>query len=119
MSYQKTLTFQTREKESKQIMEENPNKVPVICLKDPKSNLIEIKKTKYLLDKAFTISQFISLIKQKLKLNSNEALFLVAKRNNKYYALTGDIQMTQVYDEYKEKDGFLYIVYTSKEIWGN
>ncbi len=119
MSYHKTLSFYTREKESKNIIEQNPNKVPIICLKDPKSNLTETKKTKYLLDKNFTISQFTALIKTKLKLNSNEALFLVAKKGNKSNALAGDVPMSQVYEEFKEKDGFLYIFYTSKEIWGN
>ena len=119
MSYHKTITFQARENESKRIMEQNPNKVPIICLKAPNCNLVEIQKTKYLLDKNFTISQFTSLIKQKLKLNSTEALFLVAKKGKKYNALAGDIPMSQAYDDFKEKDGFLYILYTSKEIWGN
>ena len=119
MNYNKTLTFETRENESRKIIEQNPNKVPIICLKDPNSHLIEMKKTRYLLDKSFTISQFTSLIKQKLKLNSNEALFLIAKKRNKNYSLAGDIPMSQAYDEFKEKDGFLYILYTSKEIWGN
>ena len=119
MSYRKTLTYEARENESRKIIEQNPNKVPIICEKEPNCNLQEMQKTKYLIDKNFTISQFTSLIKQKLKLNSNDALFLVAKKGNKTYALSGNNPMSQVYVQYKDSDGFLYIFYTSKEIWGH
>ena len=42
--------------------------------------------------------------------------FLLA---NGKYSLTGDTNLIEVYDKYKDKDdGFLYIAYASQVTWG-
>ena len=119
MNFKERFKKELREKESKLIIEKNPNKVPVICEKDPNSKITELKKTKYLINKKLTIAQFISLLKIKLELESKDALFLLVKCKKNYNSLTGNETFDQVYEKYKDSDGFLYTLYTSKEIWGN
>ena len=94
----------------------NPGKIPVILEKDETSKLPDIKKTRYILEENFTVAEFITLIRNILKLNEGEALYLLAKGKHN---LTGDQTIGDIYKLYKDKgDGFLYIVYSSVVIFG-
>ena len=94
----------------------NPGKIPVILERDETSKLSEIKKTRYLFEKDYTISEFLLLIRNSLKLNEGEALFLSTKGK---YNLTGEKTMGEIYKLYKDKgDGFLYILYSSVLVYG-
>ena len=105
-----------RLKESLDIMEKNPNSVPVICEKSPNSKIKEMAKSKLLLKKNLTLEQFITILKKRLSLDSTEALFLLVKGKN---ALVGNDTFAQIYEKYKSEDGFLYIYYSSEEVWGS
>ena len=118
-NYKKEFPKKERIHNSSKLIEQNKGQVPVICEKDPNSKIEELKKTKYLINKKLTIAQFISLLKIKLELESKDALFLLVKYRNNYNSLTGNETFDQVYEKYKDSDGFLYTLYTSKEIWGN
>ena len=95
-----------------------PDKIPVIVEKDPRSKILnDIDKTKYLIPCIITASQFIFMIRKRLQLNESEALFLIAKEK---YTISGETNMNDVYQKYSDKeDGYLYITYSSKEIWGH
>ena len=116
MSFKKTFTLIMRTKESEDIREKNPNSIPVICEKAPHSKIKEIEKTKFLIKKNFTLSQFISIIRKKLNLNDTDALFLLVKGK---YTLVENETFDQIYNKYKDEDGFLYIYYASEEVWGH
>ena len=110
---------QKRKSECEQIKQQYPDKIPVICEKDPKcKDLDEIEKTKFLVSNQFTVTQFNLLVRKRVgALDETCSLFLLA---NAQFNLTGDLIMSEVYEKYKNKeDGFLYIVYTSKEFFGN
>ena len=97
------------------IKQQFPDKIPIICEKDPKSLINDIDKTKYLVPNDLTVSQFSFMIRKRLELKENEAFFLLA---NGKYSLTGDTNLIEVYDKYKDKDdGFLYIAYASQVTW--
>ena len=115
MSYRKTFTKVMRKKESEDIKDKNPNSIPVICEKAPKSKIKEIDKTKFLIKKTLTLQQFISILKKKLDLTSNDAIFLLVKEK---YALAENETFEKIYDKYKDEDGFLYIYYASEQVWG-
>ena len=108
-----------RKNECKQIREEYPDKIPIICEKDPKcKDLAEIEKTKFLVSNQFNVTQFNLLVRKRAgAIDETSSLFLLA---NGKYNLTGDAILSEVYEKYKNPDdGFLYIVYTSKEFFGS
>ena len=74
-------------------------------------------KTKYLIPRDFTVSQFSLLIRTKIQLNSEEALFLLAKEK---YSIVGETRLGDIYERYSNKDdGFLYIVYAEELFKGS
>ena len=114
--YKEKKTFEQRYGEFQRISRKHPDKIPIICEKEEKSKLKIIEKTKYLIEKTINLPQFSSIIRQKLELGENDALFFLV---NGKISISGTISMADIYNNYKEKDGFLYIAYASQETWGN
>ena len=52
-----------------------PDKIPIICEKDPNSKLADIDKTKYLVPNDLTASQFSFMIRKRIQLKQEEAFF--------------------------------------------
>ena len=96
-----------------------PDKIPIICEKDPRSKFADIDKTKFLIPKDLFVAQFILLIRKRIEINSKEAFFLLT---DKGIVISKEINTTlgEIYEKYaNENDGFLYLVYAGEEIWGD
>ena len=105
-----------RKQMSEKIIKQYPDKIPIICEKDPKSKMKKIEKTKYLINKNFTVSQFSLLLRNKIELNQEESLFLLVDGK---ISLVGESRLGDIYEKYANKeDGFLYIVYVGNEYMG-
>ena len=104
-----------RKELSESLIKENPGKIPVIFEKEETSKLEDIKKTRYLLDDNFTVGDFLKMVRKHMKLNEGEALYLSVKAK---YNLTSEKVLGDIYELYKDNDGFLYIMYSSQVIMG-
>ena len=100
--------------ESTKIIEKYPDKIPVIVEKYSKSSIKNIDKNKYLVSGDMTMSQFIYIIRKRIKLKSSEALFFFV--NN--ILCNNSQSMIEIYNLYKDKDGFLYIEYSAENTFG-
>ena len=114
--YKQIKTFDQRKLISQNILEKYPDKVPIILEKDPTNKIQEFKKTKFLSERKYTVSEFTQKIRSEMKLPEEEALFLSVKGK---YSISGQKIMENIYNTYKDEDGFLYIMYTSELIYGN
>lgn len=113
--YKKKNTLESRKKESENILKKYPNRIPVIVEKSSKCRDInDIDKTKFLVPDDLTIGQFIFVIRKRLKLTPEKALFLFI--NNKL--VPTHALMSQVYNDEKDEDNFLYIYYSSENTFG-
>ena len=114
--FKKELSLDKRKEQSQILLIKDPTRIPVILEKDPNCKLQEIKKTKFLIKKDFTLNHFSRMITAIYPISDVEALFFTAKGK---YALSGDKTMGQIYNEFKDKeDGFLYIAYTTEVVFG-
>jgi hypothetical protein len=105
-----------RKKEAKKAREKFPNSVPIVFEKDPKSKIESFPKSRYLIDKNLTINQFQVLLREKLKLEPTSAFFLLV---NGKILIQGETTLQNVYEKYQDKDdNFLYILYSTEQIWG-
>ena len=107
-------TFQERINESTKIKSKYPDRVPVICEKNPGSGLEILDKRKYLVPNDITSTQFLFIIRKRLKLSSEKGIFLFVIN----MLATSTHTMIELYNEYKDDDGFLYMNYTEENVFG-
>ena len=84
-----------RRKECDKIRNQFPDKIPIICEKDPKSNIKDIDKTKYLVPADLTVANFSSMIRKRIEIPEEAAFYLLANGKS---SLTGDKLLSEVYD---------------------
>ena len=111
--YENEFTF--RKEESERVLRKYPDRVPIICEQYSKSkNIAKIDKNKYLVPKDITVAQFIYIIRSRLKLPAEQALYLIIEGT----IPSSTELVSSVYEIYKDKDGFLYIEYTNENTFG-
>lgn len=105
-----------RTSESHRIMSKYPDRVPFICQRSQKSfqDTPYIDKTKYLLPKDLTMGQFLYVIRKRLKLPSEKALFIFV---DNYIPSTSQMAI-DIYNRHKDPDGFLYLYYSCENTFG-
>jgi len=104
-------------KESTRLLQLYPDRVPIICHDINEKDLMKIKKYKYLAPDTLSFSQFQYVVRREMKLKPEQAIFFFI--NKKYIASSSDI-IGQLYDKYKDPThGFLYIVYSYENTFGN
>ncbi|CAO3697742.1 unnamed protein product [Rhizopus microsporus] len=69
-------TFEKRKAEADRIRQKYPDRIPVICEKVEKSDIPTIDKKKYLVPADLTVGQFVYVIRKRIKLSSEKAIFM-------------------------------------------
>jgi GABA(A) receptor-associated protein len=83
------------------------NLLQVICEKVEKSDIATIDKKKYLVPADLTVGQFVYVIRKRIKLSPEKAIFIFV---DEVLPPTAAL-MSSIYEEHKDEDGFLYITY--------
>lgn len=114
--YQNNYSLEDRYKEAKEVLQKYPERVPIICERSPifSNDCPLIDKNKYLVPTNLSICQFLYVIRKRMKLNSEKALFLFINGNS--VGLTKKIG--DVYNIYKSEDLFLYTNYSLENTFG-
>jgi len=108
-------TFEERRKESASMLQKYPTKIPVIVYKSKTSTDIpDLKKNKFLVPRDFTVGQFIYLLRSHIRLEPHKSMFIFVNNS----LPTTSTLMSTLYQNYKEDDGFLYMVYTGESTFG-
>lgn len=68
-----------------------------------------------MMPKAFSIGEVLAVLRQRLELSRDEGLVLFA---NERYMMRPNAKLEEVYQKYKDEDGFLYLVYAEENIYG-
>ncbi|KAJ8302792.1 hypothetical protein KUTeg_019188 [Tegillarca granosa] len=104
-----------RKAESTKIKDKYPERIPVIVEKDPKSQIHDIDKRKFLVPNDISVAQFMWIIRKRIQLPSEKAIFLFVGK----VLPQSSASMGQVYEEHKDEDGFLYIAYSGENTFGH
>jgi len=113
-NYKKAQTFESRRNESSKVRQKYPDKIPVIVEKQVKTNLPDIDKHKFLVPSDLTVGQFVYVIRKRIKLKPEQALFIFI---NNTLCPTSHL-MSEMYRNHKDEDGFLYIIYDTENVYG-
>jgi len=103
-----------RQAEAQRIREKYPDRIPVIVEKAEKSDISDIDKKKYLVPADLTVGQFVYVIRKRIKLSPEKAIFIFV---NNVLPPTAAL-MSAIYEEHKDDDGFLYISYSGENTFG-
>jgi GABA(A) receptor-associated protein len=99
--------------ECRRLMIKYPGRIPVI-IKKGNSSAPDIDRTKYLVPNDITFSTFASLIRNRLKLKQDEAIFIMVNNT----IITGSTLMQKVYKEHKSPEGYLLLEYSLESVFG-
>lgn len=103
-----------RKAEATRILERFSDRLPVICEKAENSDIQEIDKRKYLVPGDLSVGQFVYVIRKRIKLPSEKAIFIFI---NDILPPTAAL-LSSMYEEHKDEDGFLYMLYSGENTFG-
>merc|ERR1711988_1811438 len=106
--------FDKRAAEAARIREKYPDRIPVICEKDPRSDIPPVDKRKYLIPMDLTVGQFVYVIRKRINIPSDKAIFIFV---NNTLPPTAAL-MSTVYEQHKDEDGFMYMMYSGENTFG-
>lgn len=106
--------FEKRKAEATRITQRFSDRLPVICEKAENSDIQEIDKRKYLVPGDLSVGQFVYVIRKRIKLPSEKAIFIFI---NDILPPTAAL-MSTIYEEHKDEDGFLYVLYSGENTFG-
>ena len=114
--YKSLYSFNDRYNESQRILEKYPDRIPIIC---ERSNMTSIDcpyidKNKYLVPNSLTVGQFLYVIRKRMKISENKAMFLFVNDNVPHSTQI----LSNTYEYYKDDEGFLYVSYSFENTFG-
>lgn len=122
-SLKEEVPFESRVAETHKIRAKYPNRIPVVCEKANRSNLPEIEKKKFLVPMNMLVGEFKFILHQhinqsaygnSMKLFREKTIYLFV---NNVIPKTG-LLMQELYDMYKDEDGYLYLEYSCESCFG-
>ncbi|CAN6229609.1 unnamed protein product, partial [Urochloa humidicola] len=106
--------LEKRQSEANRIREKYPDRIPVIVEKAERSDIPDIDKKKYLVPADLTVGQFVYVVRKRIKLSAEKAIFIFVKNTLPPTAAL----MSSIYEENKDDDGFLYMTYSGENTFG-
>jgi GABA(A) receptor-associated protein len=113
--YKESVPFPQRCAEAQRIREKFPGRVPAIVERGARSDVPLIDKKKFLVPSDLTVGQFIYVVRKRLNLPPEKALFLFV---NNTLPTTGTL-MRELFAQYMSEDGFLYCTYSGESAFGS
>lgn len=107
-------SIEIRCEESTKIRTKYPDRIPVIIEKAPNTIITDIDKRKFLVPSDLTVAQFMYIIRKRIQLPAEKAMFLFVDKLLPATTAT----MGSIYEDHKDPDGFLYIAYSGENSFG-
>ena len=107
--------FESRKNESESVLKNYPERVPIIVEKSYHcDDICDIDKNKFLAPRDINFGQFVFSIRKRLKLPPEKAIFLFTDN----IIIPNTQNIANAYEQFKKKDGFMYITYDSENTFG-
>ncbi len=115
MKYKERVSFEDRKKVSDRIVNEHPNRIPVIVeCSEPLQREHPLPKNKFAVPYDLTLAQFMYVIRKNMALKPEFALY--AFINNRLHPTASLIGT--IYSQEKTDDGFMYIELFQESTFG-
>ena len=112
--FKKEYTLEERSKQSRNLIQKYDDRIPVIICPGNKNTPVA-DKYKYLVPNTLTVGEFVYIIRKRIKLGPEQAMFIFV--NNILPPTASSIY--SIYQEHRDDDGFLYLVYSLENTFGS
>lgn len=112
--FKKKYNYEKRRSESSRVLKKYPDRIPVIVENGKSSCLPMLDKRKYLVPDDMTLGQFMYIIRKRLTLPSDKAMFIFFGRKLPVVSNT----MGTIYNSNKDEDLFLYCTINAESTFG-
>lgn len=106
------MTLEERKERSQSIMDKYQNRIPVIC--QTSNDLPVLERKKYLVPDDLSLVNFNYVVRKRIKVSAETSIYFFI--GNKL--LPSSLTMYQIYNKYKDEDGFLYIYIAAENTFG-
>ena len=113
--FKKDFKFEQRKAEAQRIKKKYDDKIPIIVEKSIKSDIADIDKKKYLVPNDITVGQFVYIIRKRIELSPEKAVFIFL--NNNTIPPTSSL-LSDLFKKHADDDGFLYLTYAGENTFG-
>jgi GABA(A) receptor-associated protein len=111
--FKQKFSLEQRKAEVLRIRAKYPTRLPVLCERLG-GNLPPLDKKKYLVPSELTVGQFIYVIRRRMTLPPEKALYIFIDN----MLPCGSSSMGSIYEKHKHADGFLYIRCSGENTFG-
>lgn len=94
----------------------HPNKIPLILFTDNKTSPPD--KEKFIISREAQIAAVLYKLRKYIEISPYDALFFMTYNNGKTKLLNLNDNIDSIYNNNKDEDGFLYIVYSTEQTFG-
>ena len=118
--FKDTVSLLERKAECARIRAKYPERIPVIVErqedgpKETSTSVPSMDRKKFLVPADLTIGQFVYIIRKRIRIAPEQAIFVFVHNTLPTVSST----VAQVYDERRDEDGFLYLVYSGERTFG-
>jgi GABA(A) receptor-associated protein len=115
-NFKNRISFRERKNHCDNILLKYPDRIPILCEKFYYSkNAPEIDKHKYLAGYDLTVGQFMLVIRKRMNLKKEIGLYMFING----IIPSNSSLLRNLYSDFKDADGFLYITYDVENTFGN
>lgn len=114
--FKKEKSLEVRKAECSRVRSKYPDMIPVICERHTGAKTLpQSTRRKYLVPPDITMGQFRYVIRKRIQMKPDEALFVFV--NDTVMSPTM-ATLAEVYRQHRDEDGFLYMVYSGESTFG-
>ena len=112
--YKQDHPLAQRQEEASKVRARHPDRLPVICEKVDGSVIQDLDKNKFLVPADLTVGQFVLVVRKRVLLEPEKAIFLFIGDS----VPPTSAHMSDLYNKFKDEDGFLYVKYAGENTFG-
>ena len=113
--FQQKYSLEHRTTQSEKIRGKFPTRIPMIIEPANRKTVRQIEKTKFLIPEDYHVSRFLNMLRSKVTLLKDQAIFIFLENNT---IPPANETMSRIYENHKNEDGFLYVHYTTENTFG-
>lgn len=114
-NFKDSIPFEQRKQEAARIRTKYPDRFPCILENSKTSKLPKSDKKKFLIPNNLTMGQFIYVIRKRIKLSPDRAIFIFVGTDT---LVPSSSNISMIYNQYKNEDGFLYFIISDEQTFG-